>query len=107
MENSVYNQVELRVHNSIWVHLAILGGFAVVLYYVLGMIVCCCVSTKFENYLASELYMATEAVVNAAGEDVNDAPESDAGCCGRRSMLQRYRHHIPSRFYNPIFGADD
>ena len=106
VENAVYAEYMFLANNTIWGHLAFLGGFAIVLYYILGMFVCCCTSKKFENYLASELYMATEAVVNAEGQEVSEAPESDAGCCGGRSMLSRYRHHIPARFYNAIFDQE-
>lgn len=109
-ENPSFTQFESRATNSVWVDTAMLGGFAIVLYFVLNMIVCCCVNKKFENYLVSELYMATEAGATVAGdgtegEDADDiTPASEKGCCGGRSMLSRFRYHIPQRFHNEIFG---
>ena len=47
---------QFQAHNSIWGIVALTGGFAIVLYYVFNFIVCCLVTKKFENYLASELY---------------------------------------------------
>ena len=65
-----------------------IGGFALVWYYLLGMIVCCCVGKRFENYLASELYMATETGAKVAMEgEVQEVGEGDAGCCGSRTMV--------------------
>ena len=72
------------------------------------MIVCCLVTKKFENYLASELYSATEA----GGEANPDAPEDEdeaasKGCCGGSSAISRKRHHTASGFHNEIFGAEE
>lgn len=82
-----------------------LGGFAIVLYYILGFMVCCLVNKKFENYLASELYMATEAVVVDGGEGGDVEPA--AGCCGGKSALTVLRNHTKKSFYNDIIGKDE
>ena len=95
--------------NSVWGYVALVGGAAIVLYYVFNMIVCCLVNKKFENYLVSELYTATEGAADPnnpdAVEDDEDAPP--AGCCSGRDSMTRKRHHTPNNFHNEIFGQDE
>ena len=90
--------------NSVWGYVALVGGAAFVLYYIFNMIVCCLVNKKFENYLVSELYTATEGgeANPDAVEEEDDAPPP--GCCGGKDSMTRKRHHTPNNFHNEIFG---
>lgn len=87
--------VDFTANNSIWVHVALLGGFAICLYLLLNMIVCCCVSKKFENYLASELFTISELVEGVDKDQVDS------------SSMTMKRSSTPSSFHNEIFGKDD
>lgn len=57
--------------------LGLLGGFAIVLYFILNALVSCCVEKKFANYLASQLF----TIQTVQLEDY-----SEAGCC--KSVLK-------------------
>ena len=112
-QNHVKKEIQFRAENSAWGYTALVGGFAIVLYYVFNCMVCCCVSKKFENYLVSELYTAADpGAAEATGDGVDgeeDEPVASGGCCSCRSAetITRKRMHKPSNFHNEIFGEDE
>lgn len=85
---------ELRIENSVWMQVALLGGFGIVFYYFLGMFVCCLTETKFENYLASELFSIAEIM---EGDEQSTAS----------SKMTMKRGSTSSGFHNEIFGKDE
>ena len=106
-------EIQFRAENSAWGYVALVGGFGIVLYYVFNFIVCCCVNKKFENYLVSELYTATEpggaAEPTGDGVDAEEDEEaaSSGGCCRMNTPLTKNRSYKPSMFHNEIFGEDE
>lgn len=85
-----------------------LGGFAIVLYFILAMVVSCLVDKKFENYLVSELYTATETEEAAVEAEGDDDEAQSSGCCScSKESISRLRYHTASAFHNEIFGKDD
>lgn len=83
------NMIQIRAQNSIWGHVALLGGFGLFLYHLLNMLACCCcLNTKFENYLASELFTISE-IMDAA--DKGEAAEQVSS-----SSMTMKRSSVPS-----------
>ena len=95
VRNPMKRVVDIKAEVNLLFAFALLGGFALVFYIILDMIVCCCTYTKFENYLASELFTISELVDG----------ENDQG--GSSSSMTMKRGHTPSCFHNEILGKED
>jgi len=108
--NPEFNELQLRTNNDLFTALAATAAVGIILYFVLGCIVCVCVTRQFENYLVSELYAAKEDELigkqDMGGED-SDANE-ESGCCGcGSSKSTRLRGYTSASFHNEIFGKDE
>ena len=101
---------KLVAENSVAYWAGIWGGFALVLYFILCELESCCTNSKFEHYMASELYMVEDAPVSdTKGEDdEEDEGKSGGGCCGGgNTNMMTKRTMLTKDFNNGIFGRDD
>jgi len=96
------------LENSVVFWVGILGGFALVLYFILCELERCCTNSKFEHYLASELYMVDDGSVGSDTKGDDDQEEKSGGCCGGGGAnLMTKRTMVTKDFNNGIFGRDD
>ena len=108
--NMDFHMNKLVAENSVFYWAGIWGGFALVLYFILCELESCCTNSKFEHYMASELYMVEEIHVasDTKGEDDDQEGEEKSGCCGGGGAnLMTKRSMLTIDFNNGIFGRDD
>ncbi len=83
------------------------------LYVILAELENCLTRSKFDNYIASELFQVEsgQAPSGKKNEDGEDADEDEgAGCCGSsdpNSGMMKKRSMLPREFHNEIFTRDE
>ncbi len=109
------HKIVMKAENSAFYNLGIFGGFATVLYMILSELESYCSKSKFENYLAAELFQVNSgqkapAVEPKENGEYEDEKESAGGCCGggdKNAGLMRKRTMLPREFHNEIYDRDE
>ncbi len=114
-QNMDLHRIVMKAENSAFYQLGIFGGFAIVLYMILRELESCCSKSKFENYLAAELFQVNSGQKASTVKPAEDGEEegekkSAGGCCGggdANAGLMRKRTMLPKEFHNEIYDRDE